>query len=88
MSYLANNYVNTYKRSKNTLRKHRIIKIFRNNKDILITKPDKDNRAIIVNRALYMSSLFEIINDLSKFSSDPTIRREGKIQGFPRPLNK
>ena len=44
--------------------------------------------AIIVNRALYMSSLFEIINDLSKFSSDPTIRREGKLQRFPRTLNK
>ena len=37
MTYLANNYVNTYKPSKNTLRKY-IIKILRNNKDILITK--------------------------------------------------
>ena len=62
ISYLANNYVNTYKPSKNTLRKHKIIKILRNNKDILITKPDKGNGVIIVNRAIYMSSLYEIIN--------------------------
>ena len=38
MTYLANNYVNTYKPSKNTLRKYKIIKILRNNKDILLTK--------------------------------------------------
>ena len=62
MSYLANNYVNTYKPSKNSLRKHKIIKKIRDNKDILITKPDKDNGVIIVNRAIYMSSLYEIIN--------------------------
>ena len=31
MSYLANNYVNTYKPSKNTLRKHKIIKKLTNN---------------------------------------------------------
>ena len=41
MSYLANNYVNTYKPSKNTLCEYKIIKKFRNNKDILITKPHK-----------------------------------------------
>ena len=62
MSYLANNYVNQYKPSKNSLRKHKIIKKIRDNKDILITKPDKDNGVIIVNRAIYMSSLYEIIN--------------------------
>ena len=67
MSYLAHNYVNTYKASKNTSRKHKIIKILRNNKDILITKPDKGNGVIIVNRAMYMSSLYEIINVRQNF---------------------
>ena len=38
MSYLANKYVNTYKPSKNTLRKHKMIKSLRNNKDILIQR--------------------------------------------------
>ena len=90
-SYLANNNVNTYKPLKNTLCEHKIIKILRNNKDILITKPDKGNGVIIVNRAIYMSSLYEIINDTSKFlklPSDPTIWKEGELQRFLRTLNK
>ena len=90
MSYLANNYVNAYKPS-NTLCKHKIFKKLRNNKDILITKPDKGNGVIIVNRAIYMSSLSEIINGTSKFlklPSDPTIGREGKLQRFLSTLNK
>ena len=58
MSYLANSYVNTYKPSKNTLRKHKIIKKLTNNKDKLITKPDRSNGVIMVNRAIYMSSLY------------------------------
>ena len=63
----------------------------RNNKDILITKPDKCNGVIIVNRAIYKSRLYEIINDMSKFSklpSDPAIGREEKLQRFLRTLNK
>ena len=67
------------------------MKIIRNNKDILITKPDKGNGVIIVNRAIYMSSLYEVINDTSKFlklRSDPSIGREGKLQRFLRTLNK
>ena len=54
MSYLANNYINTYDPSKNTLRKHKMLKKVRNNKDILITKTDKGNGVIIVNRAIYI----------------------------------
>ena len=49
------------------------------------------NGVIIVNRAIYMSSLHEIINDMSKFlklPSDPTIGREGKLQRFLSTLNK
>ena len=91
MSYLANSYVSAYKPSKNTLCKHKIIKKLRNNKDILITKPDKGNGVIIVNTAIYMSSLYEIINDTLKFLKlppDPTIGREGKLQRFLRTLNK
>ena len=49
---MANNYVNTYKPSRNTLHKHKIIKKLKNNKVILITKPDKGNEVIIVNRAI------------------------------------
>ena len=63
-------------------------KQLRNNKDILITKPGKDDWVIIVNRTIYMSNLYEIINDTSKLPSSPTIGREGKLQRFVRTLNK
>ena len=89
MSYLANTYVNSYKPSKNALRKHKILKKLRNNNEILITKPDKGNGVIIVDRNLYKSSLYNIANDTSKFlklSSEPTITREGKLQRFVRTL--
>ena len=91
MFYLANNYVNAYKLSKNTICKHKILKKLRNNKDVLITKPGKDDWVIIVNRTIYMSNLYEIINDTSKFMklpSSPIIGREGKLQRFVRTLNK
>ena len=89
MSYLANTYVKSYKPSKNALRKHKILKKLRNNNEILITKPDKGNGVIIVDRNLYKSSLYDIVNETSKFlklSSDPTITREGKLQRFVRSL--
>ena len=89
MFYLANNYLNSYKPSKNKLRKHKILKKLRNNNEILITKPDKGNGVIIVDRNLYISSLYDIVNDTSKFlklPSDPTITREGKLQRFVRTL--
>ena len=43
ISYLANTYVNSYKPTKKTLWKHKILKKLRNNNNILITKPDKEN---------------------------------------------
>ena len=52
MSYLANTYVNSYKPSKNALSKHKILKKLRSNNEILITKPDKGNGVIIVDRNL------------------------------------
>ena len=58
---------------------------------ILITGSEKGNGVIIVNRAIYMSSLYEIINDTSEFlklPSDPTIGRERKLPRFLRTLNK
>ena len=72
MSYLVKNYISAYKPSKNTLCKHKILKEVKNNKDILTTKPYKDNRVIIVNRAIYMPSLYEVINDTSKFKKLPS----------------
>ena len=89
ISYLANTYVNSYKPTKKTLRKHKILKKLRNNNNILITKPGKENGVAIVDRIHYMSSMYEIVNDSSKFlksRSYRTICRENKLQRFLRSL--
>ena len=88
ISYLANTYVNSYKPTKNALRKHKTLNKLRNN-NILITKPDKRNGVVIVDRIFYMSTMYGIVNDTSKFlklRSDPTIFRENKLQKFLRSL--
>ena len=54
----------SYKTTKNALRKH---KKLINNNNIVITKPDKGNGVIIVDRIYYMSSMYEIVNGTSKF---------------------
>ena len=89
LSYLANSYVNSYKPTKNVLRKYRVLNKLRNNKDILITRPDKGNGVDIIDRQFYMSKIYHIVNDEPKFlklSSDPTLRRKGKLQRFLRIL--
>ena len=55
LSNLANSYVSSYKPTKNVLRKYRILNKFRNNKDILMMRPDKENGVSVVDRWLYMS---------------------------------
>ena len=53
LSHLANNYVLGYKPSSSTLRKHGIFKRLRRNRDIVITRPDKGNDVVLMNRADY-----------------------------------
>ena len=89
ISYFANTYINSSKPTKKTLRKHKILRKLRNNNNILITKPDKENGVVIVDRIYYMSSMYEIVNNTLKFlklRSDPTICRENKPQIFLRSL--
>ena len=61
----------------------------RKNKDIVITKPDKGNRVIILDRKLYNNAIEEIILVTSKFeklNEDPTLKREASLQRFLRKL--
>ena len=53
MSYLASTNVNSYSPTKNTLRKHKILKELRNNINVLITKPYKGNGVAAVDRIYY-----------------------------------
>ena len=55
----------------------------------MIARLDKGNGVVIVDRWLFTSRMYDIVNDASKFlksSSDPTLRTEGKLQRFLRTL--
>ena len=81
MSHLANSYVNAYKPTKNSLKKHKILKRLRENKGIVILRPDKGCDTLILDQEEFVKKIQAIINDTSK-SSDPTILREGQLQRF------
>ena len=81
--YLANSYFYNYKPSPRILRQHRVLRNLRKNKDIVITKPDKGNGVVILDRKLYNNAIEEIISDTSKFeklNEDPTLKREASLQ--------
>ena len=85
LSYLANSYFYNYKPSPRILRQHRVLRNLRKNKDIVITKPDKGNRVVILDRKLYNNAIEEVISDTSKFeklSENPTLKREASLQRF------
>ena len=89
LGHLANNYVSTYRPSQTDLKKHHILRGLKNNKAIIILRPDKGNGVVILDREVYNNSCLGIINDQSKFKhlpADPTISREAKLQRFLRKL--
>ena len=89
MSHLANSYVNAYKPTKNSLKKHKILKRLQENKGIVILRPDKGCGTVILDQEEFVKKIQAIINDTSKFkklSSDPTILTEGQLQRFLRTL--
>ena len=65
--YLANSYFYNYKPSPRILRQHWVLRNLRKNKDIAITKPDKGNGVVILDRKLDNNAIEEIISDTSKF---------------------
>ena len=91
LSYLANSYFYNYKISPGILRQHRVLRNLRKNKDIVVTKPDKGNGFVILDRKLYNNATEEIISDSSKFeklNEDPTSKREDPLQRFLRKLKQ
>ena len=89
--YLANSYFYNYKTSPHILRQHRVLRNLRKNKDTVITKPDKGNGVVILDRKFYYSATEEIITDTSKFeklSEDPTLKCEASLQRFLRKLKQ
>ena len=73
------------------LRQHHVLRIFRKNKDIVITKPDKGNGVVILDRKLYNNAIEGIISDTSKFeklNEQPTLKREASLQRFLHKLKQ
>ena len=89
--HIAQSYISSYTPSPSDLKKHRILKDIRNNKNIILLKPDKGNGVVIMDREVYNSSCLKIISDKSKFKlldKDPTLSREAKLQRLLRKLKK
>ena len=89
--YLANSYFYNYKHSPCIPSQHHILQNLRKNKDIVITKPEKGNGVVILDRKLYDNALQEIISDTSKFeklNEDPTLKCEASPQYFLRKLKQ
>ena len=73
------------------LRQHRVLRNLRESKDIVITKPNKRNGVVILDRKLYNNAIQEIISDISKFkklNEDPTLKHEASLQRFLRKLKQ
>ena len=91
LSYLANSYLYNYKPSPRLLCQHCVLRNLRRNKEIIITKPNKGNGVVILNRKLYDNAIEKIISDTSKFEKldeDPTLKREALLQRFLRKLKQ
>ena len=87
--YLANSYF--YNCKPCILRQHRILRNLRKNKDVLITKPDKGNGVVILDRKPYNNAIEEINSGISKFeklNEDPTSKREASLQRFLQKLKQ
>ena len=63
MLHLANSYVNAYKPTQSSLKKHKILKRLRESKDIVMLRPDKGCGTVILDREEYVKKIYAIIND-------------------------
>ena len=65
LSHLAHTYVSSYRPTTADLKKIRVLKEIRKNKNIVILKPDKGNGVVILDRSDYDQDILKIINDTS-----------------------
>ena len=89
LSHLANSYFHNYKPSRSTLRKHEILKKLKNDKSIVILRPDKGNGVLVLDWIQYDNAIKETTSDKTKFKEVPedvTIKREAKLQRLLRTL--
>ena len=70
----------------NTLKKHNILEKLRRNKDIVVTRPDKENGVVVMDRVIYNQQMYALLSDKNKLSEDLTKLREGQLQRYLREL--
>ena len=90
VSYLANSYFYNYKLPR-IPRQHCVLRNLRKTKDVVITKPDKENGVVTLDWKPYNNAIEETISDTSKFeklSEDQTLKREASLQRFLRKLKQ
>ena len=83
LSHLAYSCVSSYRPTTADLKKLRVLKELRKNKNTVILKPAKGNGVVVLDRTDYDQGILKIINDTSKFrpiKDDPTPPREGRLQ--------
>ena len=82
LSRLAHTYVSSYCPTTADLKKLRVLKEIRKNKNIVTSKTGpKRNGVVVLDRSDYDQGILKIINDSSKFrpiKEDPTLSREGR----------
>ena len=69
LSYPANSYFYNYKPSSRILRQYRVLRNLRKNEDIVMTKSDKGNGLVILDRKLYINLLKKLFQTLLNLKS-------------------
>ena len=67
ISNLAHSYVNSYEPTLHALKKHQTLKRLTNNKNIVILRPEKGSRTVILNKDDYIKKLSDITSDTSDY---------------------
>ena len=68
------------------LKEHNILEKLRRNKDIVVTRPDKGNGVVVMDRVIYNQQMYALLSDKNKLSEDLTKLREGQLQRYLREL--
>lgn len=67
IQHLATTYVNSFKPSLNDLKKLKILKKLKENKDIIILRPDKGSSVVVLDNEVYNNDIGDLLSDNSKF---------------------
>ena len=89
--YLTNSYFYNYKPSPCILCHYCVLENLRKNEDIIIMKPNKGNRVVILDWKLPHNAIQVIISDTSKLENlneDPIVKREASLHCFLHKLKQ